>query len=337
VTVSIQPGQFGPGPQLLASGGYDTATLLSNGKVLFVAGGTGGKAEIYDPCTNQFTWTGSMHDARIQGTAFALPDGRVFIYGGGMGGCCAAPVLSMETYDPATGLFTSLGTPNESGFVFAMPLSNGKILFVGGDPETGPSSTLYDPTTGSWQATANTMASVASWSGAAVVLSGGDKVLFAGGDAGVQIGATTAVLYRYDSSGGTFSATGSLTHARRSPNAVLLADGRILVVGGEDNVGLTNTAERYDPTSGTFQAVGSMHIARSGFTSTALPNGDVLILGGNDAAGEGQVAPAELYHPDGTFTVTDSTSVASWRPTAIVLPNGLVLVVGNGSAELYRP
>jgi hypothetical protein len=75
----------------------------------------------------------------------------------------------------------------------------------------------------------------------------------------------------------------------------LLANGKVLVVGGRNSSGGLASAELYDPASGAWMATGSLTTARVGHTATLLSNGNVLFAGGvNDT---GALANTELYGP----------------------------------------
>jgi len=146
---------------------------------------------------------------------------------------------------------------------------------------------------------------------------------------------------------GTFSNTGSLVEGRFTHTATLLPNGKVLVAGGYNHLGVpVASAELYDPASGTWTATGNLGGARGYHTATLLPNGKVLVSGGRDALNV-SLASAELYDPaSGTWMATGSLATAhGFLHTATLLPNGKVLVVGGrdgnehtlASAELYDP
>ncbi len=177
------------------------------------------------------------------------------------------------------------------------------------------------------------------------------SVLIAGGD--------TAKAELYDPTGGTFTATGSMSTTREDATSTLLPDGDVLVAGGSHGNVQLDSAELYDPSSGTWALTGAMSVARSGQTATLLPDGDVLVAGGGcngqaygcDAGSFlSTLKSAELYNPaTGTWSATGSMHEGRQFFTATLLPDGKVLVAGGfndcdddfcsdlNSAELYDP
>jgi hypothetical protein len=136
-----------------------TATLLSNGKVLITGGWTGSQptatAELYDPGTGTFSQTGSLTSARAGHTATALQDGSVLITGGFTTYHAGDQVGSDtgEIYNPATGLFQATGSMAVARWLHtATLLPDGTVLVVGDSVV----SELYDPVAKSFLPTAST-------------------------------------------------------------------------------------------------------------------------------------------------------------------------------------
>ena len=144
---------------------------------------------------------------------------------------------------------------------------------------------------------------------------------------------------------GVFSPTGSLAQGRSQAVAVVLADARVLVVGGyAAGSNATSSAEVYDPATGRFSVTGSMAVARVGHQATLLDDGRVLVTGGRVGGVAKGYASAELYDPaTGKFTATGSMKSARIYHSATLLPDGRVLVAGGESgscwntAEIYDP
>src|ERR1043166_3354883 len=70
--------------------------------------------------------------------------------------------------------------------------------------------------------------------------------------------------------------TGNLRSARDAHTATLLANGKVLVAGG-DTRGFFRSAELYDPTTGHWNRTGKLFNSRADHTATLLSNGAVLV------------------------------------------------------------
>jgi hypothetical protein len=138
---------------------------------------------------------------------------------------------------------------------------------------------------------------------------------------------------------GTFQRTGNMNVARSAHTATLLANGEVLVAGGDNSGfggGWLASAELYNPATGTWTLTGSMNVPRESHQAVRLQNGQVLVAGGSNASGT--LASAELYNAStGTWTTTGSMSTARSGFSLTLLPNGEVLAAQGTSAELYNP
>jgi hypothetical protein len=302
----------------------DTATLLSDGRVL-ITGGEGcakakkcsldnsallASAELYDPATGKFSRAGSMSTVREFATATRLSDGRVLIAAGGTNG--AEPA---DLYDPKTGRFTRTGALHgHLGTLCdetATLLPNGKVLVIG-SADSGPSAELFDPVKGRFTVLPFALPkSVTSEESdpsevtplTATLLADGQVLLYIPGSA-----PNGSYLETYDPATGAFTQVGEIANPGGAgpPSATLLADGRVLFAGGSDTEGPSaSTATVYDPLTGP-QVVSGMHVGRTYHNATLLPDGTVLIVGGLPAGVFGigisqdwqyAYASAELFKP----------------------------------------
>ncbi len=254
-----------------------------------------------------FTFTSNMHYARWNHTSTTLQNGKVLVVGG-----------------------TECLIPNNDGLCSGGGLSK--------------TAELYDPATGTWSDTGSF--TIARESHTATLLNDG-RVLITGGfgcvlfadDGSCWNNGRVATTEIYDPASGTWSTTGSLTYGRFSHTATLLADGKVLVVGGETNFdGRSASVELYDPTSGIWSSVTDIPHGRVDHTSTLLNNGKVIVVGGdtciifneNGCADHGITNISELFDPStGTWSSTGNLNHQRRQHTATILNNGKVLVAGG--------
>jgi hypothetical protein len=328
-----------------------TATLLHNGQVL-IAGGMGfpcspgeppvvrychsttnNTAELYDPGTGTWRFTGSL-SRRAWHSATLLPGGQVLVAGGLDDGWDIrnnrSYLNTAELYDPVTEVWRPTRNLNTIwGLNRSVLLPNGKVLAVG-----WTAAELFDPSTETWSLTA-----APSAGGLLTVLADGAVLATSGGSSEV-----------YDPATETWSSAGSLNAIRNISTATLLRNGQVLAIGARSDWRET-VAELYDPATRTWSLTGPINYARDGgsYTATLLANGRILLAGGYDPAGpDGTLRSMELYDPaTGIWKTMPSLVIPRTFHTATLLPNDKVLfaagmdgdfdvgTVWHSSAELF--
>ncbi len=315
-----------------------TATLMPSGNVLLTGGAGLGylaTAEIFNVSDDTVSYTDSMSEARLYHTATLLPDGRVLVAGGYSSS--HDPNNTCEMYDEDT-------PEPDSKWASANPLiysraehtatllSDGRILFAGGDGLSGPvdRAEIYDPVTGERVETG--LHIQPRFFHTATRLPSGEVVI-AGGmadESGGQVFRSTEILDPRVKPEATWRAATAMGSRREGHVAVSLRDGKVLVAGGspDDKTVAIASAEVYDPENDTWTPVAEMTHARYRATATLLWDGKVLVAGGEGI--DGWRDDMEIWDP-----VSDQWFITNWTlsgrgyHTATLLTNGEILFAGG--------
>ena len=358
-----------------------TATLLTTGQVLVVGGETQApptppypgpgsaaptnSAELFtlnkDNKASKGEWslTGSMSTPRVEHTATLLPNGQVLVVGGSPD--FFSCVATAELFNPATGQWTATASMTSPRCNHAaVLLTNGQVLIAGGQAaatvcsngtcHSGDSldtAELYNPETGTWQATAN-MNAARAFIGAELLLNG--KVLVAAGEDitnGTNTSLSSAELF--DPSQGRWDFTANLVSPARNVGA-RLDNGDVLLL----------RQALFNPTTGTWSVTGPYptSVGPGGTGATLLGTGNVLVTGFvcNYSGCAGAPTNAAVLYESSTngFVMTSPMTIVRKGASQTLLRNGQVLVAGGynkqtlcsgcsiavvflASAELYTP
>ena len=329
-----------------------TATLLASGRLLVVGGVKSGgagtaAADLFDPVAATWTSVAPMNVMRSSHAATLLADGRVLVTGGSTVSATAAKGYvnnaSAEIYDPVANTWTATPTMSVArSHHTATLLPDGKVLLVGGENAlylVEPTAEIYDPVANTWSAPRAQPIAERSQHTATLLPSG--LVLIAGGFDivnGLLTPLTSAELYdpvlhtasSTDSHGVTtttitggqdFTAAAPMAFTHYGHTATRLADGRVVVVGGN-----TTQTEIYDPVAASWTTQGATAATHTSHGAVLLSDGRILVAGGTQFA----QPTAELFDPaGGVWTAAATMLVTRSNPTATLLPDGSVMVCGG--------
>ncbi|HEY8655293.1 MAG TPA: kelch repeat-containing protein [Candidatus Limnocylindria bacterium] len=225
----------------------------------------------------------------------------------------------------------------------AIGLATGEVLVVGGmdrDPATRTYShaEIIDPRTGS--TTPDPAARIARmWQTLTTLRS--DLVLVVDGTERLPDGwHALAYAETFDPWSHTWRTVRAPTYARSDHSAVLLNDGRVLVIGGNDGPKWITPSEIYDPLTDRWSKAAPLPVGRTRFTAVTLPDGRVLVAGG--LLQPGPATDTTLMYDPATDAWSDGPRMRARRAiyAAVTLPNRDVLFIGgqedgSNSAERY--
>lgn len=321
-------------------------TLLADGRVLVVGGNLqyqtapgqpGGSFKglneiwLFDPFTESWARGPEMRHGRWYPTVTRLADGRAVISAGWdeTGNGAEANNRDIEVYTPAAdgrgpGTVQVVDSRDIDTYPHQFLMPDGRVLFAGPrDADTF----LLDPN--GWRETdiADLNNSGQFGYGSGVLLPGGadgsTKVMVIGGGAEGDPGnLSTATTELYDTSrpADGWRLKAPLPQSRRNVNTVILPDGTLLSVGGNQtgaSDGYRKEAALYEPAADRWTTMAAQSEGR-GYHSTALllPDARVLSAGDDTAAGGGWESDvAEIFSPPYLFHGPRPTIAAA--PTAI--------------------
>lgn len=133
----------------------------------------------------------------------------------------------------------------------------------------------------------------------------------------------------------------AMPFARSEHASVLLSDGSVLIVGGEDGGGLAETVWRFDPSTETFRSIGQLATGRVAHVAVALPNDRVLVYGGARTLTNSPRAEIVDVVTGATRPTLGQPAASRSYATGTLLADGRVLIVGGAgattTAELFDP
>ena len=171
-----------------------------------------------------------------------------------------------------------------------------------------------------------------------------NSVLVTGGGGGSLTGsaglATTEV---YDTLRLAVRPGPNMTTGRVLHLAVLLNDGRTLLIGGADALGaVTASCEIYNPSTNTFTATGNLLTGRVLHAAARLPDGRVMTAGGTSTVADTTTAisntlnSVEIYNPaTGTWSSGPAIGGRRLAPALTLLSTGRVMVSGGIDVGLF--
>jgi hypothetical protein len=279
---------------------------------------------------HQGRWSvvGSTEPEYFAGTPSAtlMPDGRV-IY--------CHNTLDPVVFDPATGETTpAAASPSSQGCHMQTVLSDGRILFAGGQDPDDPGSFVnavrtvktYDPVLDEW--TVLPELNEQRWYPTLIRLA--DERLLACGGGQRPDASRTDTCELFDPATELWTPTGSLQEPTEYSPSALLYNGLVLTTWSPPQL--------YDPASGEWRPTGDFVQTDRGYPDHSvhslvlLPDGTALAVGNRALAGDAMV---EAYDP-GTeqWSLRASPEINRSRPEVLLLPDGKVFCTGGKIEEL---
>lgn len=278
-------------------------SFLPDGRLL-VAGGTlqfnpllGDKrAYLFDPYTEAWSRIEDMRRGRWYPTNITLPDGRVVTMSG-INDTTGEINPDIEVWDPnGVANWELLGQKVMPYYPYLHVLPDGLIFRSGPDPQTE----TFDPATAQWTPVDQTNFPGRYEAPSVLLPPTLTRVMVVGGFTGMGPPTSSAEIIDLGTASPQWVPTAHMQYPRLEHNAVLLPDGKVLVVGGRSNSGNPPNPvlipELFNPVMESWRPLAPHQVPRR-YHSTALllPDGRVLVAGGDN------YPSGEIYSPPYLF------------------------------------
>jgi N-acetylneuraminic acid mutarotase len=331
-----QTNQWHSGPALAIARSGHTANLLPDGRVL-VTGGTDsagnsvGLAEIWSAETAHWQPAGELLAPRSGHAATTLPDGSVLLSGGTSVNHEFAESLEIwhavsSSWEPAGELPLKLSNHR------AVLAPDGSVLLFGTDAYAGGSVLAWLPHE------RENLLPFSTLDGSLTELADGRFVLVGGQRR--QAHSASAIVY--DPRTNHWTSVAAMHYPRSRHRALRLADGRLLVVGGEvpgarkvydgDKEPASIPAEIWDPRTNQWSLSASLKYASGSWAEpTLLADGRVKLAAVNNQESHSDVLEYYRIWDPRDDSVTSLAHVRRTRPggNALLYPDGHLLHMGG--------
>lgn len=277
----------------------------------------------------------SMRNPRWYPTATTLWDGRILVQGGVPGSFADRddPVRVAEVYAPGTGWRNLEGTRNAgvwatenygwwypkshvtpAGRVWNLAWDQAYYLDPDGDGAVTRLGTFPTRNVG------GSSASVMYDTGLVLQVGGGER----GSDDTRFEASAAATIVDLNHHPPVLRPAASMNLARHWADAIVLPDGRVLVVGGSrvnnENVGVATAPEIWDPTTDTWTVLAPTAIPRLYHSTALLLTDGSIFVGGGGAPGPQDNLNAEVFYPPYLYAADGSPAD---RPAIVAAPTSI--------------
>lgn len=254
-----------------------TGALLPNGFVMTVGGFPSGlPAYAYDPLQNTYSSVAAVPSPRMNQDSGTLPDGTVYAVGGfdDSNNVLNSLILYNYTTNTWTTAVATLSVPRSR--VASTALADGRIFVAGGIDATTTGVYGIVEISNNDYTQFITVAPLAQPRAAsnAVLLQDGNALVMGGRNTVESLDFAYSIVQLYVVANDTWVTRASMHYPRWGASAVVLADGRVVVVGGCDGALGVGAMEFYSPAANTWAVGPTMNNPREfgaiGLVQTAV-------------------------------------------------------------------